>query len=495
MKATATLVFLLVASLAFGGDPLSSLMYGRYAACEPTFDEAFAQARGNGGKLTFAAKDKGFKIGNRAITPLRAGRDIKWVLGKYDELQALVDYALAQDPEMPAADVFELKLSAALAPLSGDPAMLVDKIATIEPGLAQGVDPRDRLAVIRNCASVAGAAGNENLVRGIAAYLDKVSPPQPKLYCKVPYSSHPVTGPDSWDRLDCRLDEQTMLRDYGGSHDFFVTDVNTADRGAGEGELKTRPKMAVVCDDWGLHFRFTDPDEKAREIELGLVAGGSYECYVAPGAGEPYVCFLLYPDDRKAFVMNTLYDCAGHRRVNPDDPSKIISRTIVSDSGIASYVSFSWDNWADKIPDDGSIWDFEAVRWGRAGSAAWNGLKSVHGRSSWGGLRFELPEAARASILRRQVIRAKNEYMTEKVASPRKTGVFDHWKDAEIGDPAFYEARLAALERELDGYAAKVTAEMTDGEVLELSRTALSKWRDVRYAVARLRAAYLAEKL
>ena len=42
-----------------------------------------------GGKLSFATKDKGFKIGNRAITTLRAGRDVKWVLGKHDELKAL----------------------------------------------------------------------------------------------------------------------------------------------------------------------------------------------------------------------------------------------------------------------------------------------------------------------------------------------------------------------------------------------------------------------
>ena len=44
-------------------------------------------------------------------------------------------------------------------------------------------------------------------------------------------------------------------------------------------------------------------------------------------------------------------------------------------------------------------------------------------------------------------------------------------------------------------YDEKVTAEMTDDEVLELAKTALPKWRDVRYTVARIRAAYLAERL
>ena len=99
------------------------------------------------------------------------------------------------------------------------------------------------------------------------------------------------------------------------------------------------------------------------------------------------------------------------------------------------------------------------------------------------------------NLLRRQVIRAKNEYQAEKVAKPRKTGVFDFWKDPELGDPAFYAERLAPLERELDVYAAQVTAEMTDETVLELAKTALPKWRDVAYTVAALRADYLAERL
>ena len=471
------------------------LMYGRYAECEKSFDEAFAAVKAAGGKLSFATKDKGFKIGNRAITTLRAGRDVKWVLGKPDEVKTLVDYALEKDPGMPKADVFELRLSAALAPLKGPAEETLKLLEEVEPKLAEGVDPKDRLAVIRNCASVASAANREGVVRGCAAYLDKVSPPQPKLVMKVAYSSHPVTGPDSWERLSCKPDEQQMLRNYGGSHDFFATDVTTGERGGATGEMKTHPSIAVVCDDWGVHFRFTDPDEKAKEIELGLVQGGSYEAYLAPGADEPYACFLVYPDDRPVTIMNTLYDCPGHRRIDPTKASKVQSRTIISEAGVVSFVSFSWDNWADKVPEDGTLWDFEAVRWGRAGSAAWNGLKSVHGRSSWGLLRFEMPKAARASILRRQVIRAKNEYCGEKYTTARRTGVFDHWKDAEIGDPAFYGAKLAALEKELDGYAEKVTAEMSDDEVLELAKTALPKWRDVRYTVARIRAAYLAERL
>lgn len=478
-------------------DPFAGIMYGRYAECEAAFDAAFAEARSSGKALPFRARDKRFKTANRGITPMRAGRDIKWVLGKFDELKALVDWELAATTNLVAADVYELRLSAAAAPLTGLPASIADRLAALEPELAAGVDPKERLAVIRNCASVANAACNENLVRGIALYLDRVSPPERRRLYNVRFSAHRITGPDSWNPTvlrDVVPEVQVMSRDYGGGREFFVTDVTTGDRGGGEGEMKTRPTMSVVCDDWGVHFRFVDPDEKAREIEMGLVPGGSYEAYLGPKE-KPYFCFLLYPNERVMTVMNTLYDCEGHRRLDPKDPSKAWNRTVLGKEGVVTYASFSWDTWGDQIPANGTRWDFECVRWGRAGSAAWNGLKSVHGRSTWGELAFVLTDAQRAAILRRQVIRAKNDYQSEKVSAKAKTGVLDHWKDADLGDPAFHAACLAPLEAELDGYAARVTPEMTDADVFELAEKALPKWRDLAYLVARLRAAYLAERL
>ena len=478
--------------------PFAGLMYGKYAECEAEFDAAFAAAKEKGKPLAFrmAGKQGDRYDRERGLVPLRAGRDIKWVLGKHDELKALCDWAIATDPGMPAVDRLELRLSAFVAPLKGEPERIADEIAKTEPGLAGDLPIKERCIALRNCGRVANACGNEPLARGLQLYEKRLKPDPERRVYPVRYSRHAVTGPDSWSLLGFEPEKQTMDRPYGGRREFFHTDVATGDRGTvGEGTSKTLPDLSVVCDDWGVHFRFLDFDADAERIADGLVPGGSYEAYLAPGKNKPYFCMLARTDGRPLHVMNTLYDHAGHRRVDDADLSKAYSRTTFEKGCVATYVSFSWDIWGDQIPTDGFRWDFEVVRWGRAGAATWNGLKGVHSRYSWGELSFELPTEARVRILRRQIVRAKNDYLSEKVTTPAKTGVFDHWQDADLGDPAFYEVCLAPLVKELDGYTAQVTSEMTSDTILELEKTALQKWRDVRYTVSRLRADYLARTL
>ena len=478
--------------------PYAGLMYGKYAECEAEFDAEFAAAKAKGRTLAFRGRGKaGEKFDReRGLVPLRAGRDIKWALGKYDDLRALCDWAIAADPALPAVDRLELRLSAFVAPLKGTPEEIAAEIAKTEPGLAGDLSVKERCIALRNCGRVANACNNEPLARGLQLYDARLAPLPARRVYPVRYTQHAVTGPDSWTLLGFEPEKQRMDRAYGGRREFFQTDVATGDRGTvGEGTSKTQPELSVVCDDWGLHIRFLDFDADAEKIADGLVPGGSYEAYLAPGKNTPYLCMIARTDGRPLHIMNTLYDHAGHRRVDATDMTKAYSRTTFEKGCVATYISFSWDNWGDQIPTDGFRWDFEVVRWGRAGAATWNGLMGVHSRYSWGELAFELPREARVRILRRQIVRAKNDYLSEKVTTPRKTGVLDHWQDTELGDPAFYEACLAPLVKELDGYAAQVTPEMTSDAILELEKTALPKLRDVRYAVSRLRADYLARTL
>ncbi len=46
----------------------------------------------------------------------------------------------------------------------------------------------------------------------------------------------------------------------------------------------------------------------------------------------------------------------------------------------------------------------------------------------------------------------------------------------------------------LDSYLALVKVDMSDDDVLKVADEALAGWRDIRFAIARLRARYLAEK-
>jgi hypothetical protein len=125
--------------------------------------------------------------------------------------------------------------------------------------------------------------------------------------------------------------------------------------------------------------------------------------------------------------------------------------------------------------------------WGRKGNCSWNGLKTIHGRSSWGRLAFELTDADRLRILRTVLVAARREYESEK----RPTGACGRWKNAEVGDPAFYEGVLKPVVEKLDAAAARISAEMDDATVEELAKTALPSWHNFKFEVQRLRADYL----
>ena len=110
------------------------------------------------------------------------------------------------------------------------------------------------------------------------------------------------------------------------------------------------------------------------------------------------------------------------------------------------------------------------------------------------------PDADRARILRAQIFKAANAYKAEKVARTSgftggQESVFDFWRDPELGDPEFYEAVVRPLEERLDKGLEKVKVGMSDEDVRDVAQNYLQEWRDVRFTVDRLRAAYLNERL
>ena len=76
-----------------------------------------------------------------------------------------------------------------------------------------------------------------------------------------------------------------------------------------------------------------------------------------------------------------------------------------------------------------------------------------------------------------------------------KDAIFAYWQDEELGDPAFYEAVLKPLRERLDKGLEKVKVEMSDEDVADVAQNYLQQWRDLRFTVDRLRAAYVKEKL
>ena len=129
--------------------------------------------------------------------------------------------------------------------------------------------------------------------------------------------------------------------------------------------------------------------------------------------------------------------------------------------------------------------------WGRKGNCSWNGLKTIHGRSSWGRIAFALTDADRRRILRPVIVSACRAYEAEK----RPTGACGRWQNAEVGDPAFHESVLKPVVEKLDAAAARVSANMDDATVDELAQAALPAWHNFKFEVQRLRADYLLRRI
>ena len=399
---------------------------------------------------------------------------------------------LAANPKAPTNDVYLAKLYAASVLFR-----TADDVQAFDAENGGAVAVKVRAEALEKAGSVQQRRANETSVRAMNAYRKSLYKPEPKVCYDVKFSDVPLRNLEDWSGLSVEPEKFVYERKYGGSTDFMVTDVSTGDRGVGAatGEKLENPWMEVVADEWGLHFRFTTPDPKAREVELGLVNGGSFEGYIAPGEDEPYTCILMTPGKEQVGFFNTTYDTFGHRRVRTDDPSLLRFQTFYTDDKVVSCLSLSWANYMERIPTDGKTWDFENMRWTRSGNFCFNGTESIHGRSTWGLLRFELTPAQRAKILKPLLFRAWNAYKKELNGAHGYEGAIVHWRDTAVGDTVFYASKLLPLVKRLKPYEDLMKTDMSDADVLNIAEEALPLWHNVAFEVGRLRAEYLANRI
>lgn len=360
-------------------------------------------------------------------------------------------------------------------------------------------DPEAAMKEIDVAGSFMLLLNDEAKVRELAATRAALVKPRARKTYPVRYSSHALAGLGDWANATARAEPQPLDRAFGGNLDFLVTDITSGNRGAGIGtDARTNAApvtLQVLCDRRGLHFRFDEPNADAAEVEGLARAGGSYECYLAPGAGTPYVSFVADQASGRLDVFNTTYDTFGIRAVPARGPRACRTEVAFGDGRITTYVFVPWDSYAALVPKDGDEWEFESIFWSTRGGACWNGTESIHGRSTWGRLRFVLPEEARAAIVRRQLFAAKKAYAREKVTWDSGEGVIDHWLDDDLGDPGFASAHVKPLVEALDARARELTLALPDEDVFRFERDVLPLWRDLRFVLADRRRQWLMEKL
>jgi len=324
---------------------------------------------------------------------------------------------------------------------------------------------------------------------------------EPKKKYVIHFSDTPILGLQGFLNLKDQPEKQLMDRKFGGNMDFLTTDVSTGERAAGigsdkKGQMKPT-EMQVICDEYGVHFLFTAYDDKALEFQAGLGNAGSFEMYLAPGINQPYFCFLPNLNTGVNSIWDTTYNNAQWRRLDPKTSGMDAkSDKLFSKNGYMFYMFLGWTKFYDKLPETGDLWEFENVHWSRFGGYSWNGIKTVHGRSSWGHLTFQISKSQSAKIKRHIIFEARQAYQKEKRTSGSCHGAIDRWaNDTVLGDPEFYLKKVAPVTQKLDDALKLVKVDMDDATVEKLFKEAVPGWFEIRYVMSDLRRRYLEEKL
>ncbi len=362
---------------------------------------------------------------------------------------------------------------------------------------------KDKADMLLKTASLALGAGLETLAQEVYdAYLALFKEEPLKTY-EVEFTDTPIVGIRGFLEMDDEPEVQVMDRKYGGNMDFLVTDVATGNRGSGiggaDGKEQQKPtEMQIACDERGIHFLFTATDSKALEAEAGLAGMGSYEMYLSPGDKQPYICIL--PDlstGSIGTVWNSSYKTAQWRPVKTTaGQTDIVSEQIFHKDGYQFYMRLSWEKFYDKLPENGKTWDFENIHWSRFGGSTWNGLKTIHGRSTWGKLTFDISDSQMLKIKKRIIFAARKAYLKEKSTNGRYHGAIDRMKnDAHLGDAEFYQARGAAIVEKLDSYLPLVTADMDDDTINKVFNEAVPGWFEIPFILADQHRRWMEENL
>ena len=393
------------------------------------------------------------------------------------------------------ADVYFLQLTKAVVG-AVDAADFAAKIAAADRRFGGSLDAKERKNRLERLGSFAMCANNEMMVRGVNDYLDKVFTPKPDKTYTVRFSPVRILGLGSWETAAAAANPGTekLDRSYGGDTSCLWTDVATQRGAVGADAKKSAlrvPEWQAMADEWGLHFRLEVFDEKAPEIALGFASAGTLEAYLAPGENTPYYGFIHSFTPGNLTVYNPLYSQKDHREIDEKDRVNCREEVLFTKDSVVLYLAVSWASCATRLPTAASRWEFEPMFWGRKANCSWNGLKTIHGRSSWGRLAFALTEDERRQILRSAIVAARQAYEETK----RPTGVCGLWQNAEVGDPVFYESALKPIVEKLDAAAARVSADMDEKTVEELAKTALPAWHNFKFEVQRLRAEYLLRRM
>lgn len=435
-------------------------------------------------------------------TPGLSTKDYDFVKQKYgNALAALGDIGqvvpelqgAAEDVRVAESKRFWAKLaSASLVPHGRN----IDEIIREQKVLSE----KEKAQAILDAAQTVLLAGNDNRAQDLYDAYKKIVPDLPTATIKSTFMEHAPDDVGSWmnsAQVKNGINRAKFDRPYGDNLKLLQeTDAN-ANRAAATGSKNTGDHdtdFYVATDAQGIHFFIYAHDEHAQEVQDGLLNGSSFETYFAPGENQPYYWVMPRLPNTPATIdaasFKTMYPNARWRTPSVEDGTfRNEIRRVKDGFGISLF--FSWDVFYDKLPQNGTKWKFESIRWTRSGGFSFAGSQSVHNPSSWGDIIFDNLTLQNQNAIKRAIIfDALQKYQdAKKITSPVM-----RWNDAELGDPAFYQSQVAPLLARLDKYAEKVNQNMTAADVDDIFQNAVPDWMEINFRVAALRTRYLMQK-
>ncbi len=354
--------------------------------------------------------------------------------------------------------------------------------------------PGDRYRLLSRLSFTIMRSGRYEICQAIRAeiYGHMFKPVERHEYA-VRYQADVPRTADAWARSSAYnewKDMETRFWVYDMYEDSFETDINRHLKGATNPPIDQAERAGIqfVCSDEGLHIFVRSDCTNTADILSGKINGCSLELLFRPGSDSAYHWWM----------MGDLPKCTDAYCVNWMAPGKDYTFTYdyftrdatVTKEAVVAHTFIPWIMYSDKLPINGRDWTFGMQRWGGKQPLTING--AVHELSRMLHLAFTFTPQQLASIRRATALRAYHDY-----ANLRKDwlGVVRIWQDAVLGDPAFYDAKIAPLVKDLDEAGAKLEAGIPDSEMESFYDTYVTQWADIRYIVQDMRTAYLRDSL
>ena len=166
--------------------------------------------------------------------------------------------------------------------------------------------------------------------------------------------------------------------------------------------------------------------------------------------------------------------------------------SLYLDDGVATLVEIPWAAAFASMPPETPAWYVEFLNWANGGRSL-GGSISVHNRSSFAEMKFEGVDAtARLAIERALLPKAKSVFNAALAAG--SNGQAEIWSDPELGDQAFYLAKVKPLVDSIRPYADRIKPGMTDEDVADIWNRAGRAMLNIDHEIARLRREWLEER-